>query len=446
VFPYVAFRDRSPEWHDWQVIDQERLGRATLKECVTSVLDRARQHLAATPTAGWFDPRLPRPTAAEVDAVAALLRPDFEMFEAPRSRIRRLDEEIIRYTEEQFSALDAMQDNPRVVFEGAAGTGKTMLAIEASRRAASLGKRVLLICFNRALGRWLGHQMDGVAGVTTTTIHAHMLRMARVEARDDPEFWRDELPAAACDAALMASAESFDQLVIDEGQDLLYQTTLDYVDLLISGGLRRGRWQMFGDFAYQRIYDRGGPSLDKIVESRGIAGVKFRLTENCRNAPRIATYAGVLGGVPDVYRRVLRPDHGVNAHTKFYTTAEEQSGLLTAALEELAAEGFSGSNVAILSARAAGRCADSLSRMWTARFCGIDDQKPMLCRSGTIHAFKGLEAHAVVLTDIDGFGSGHDRDLFYVGASRAFDRVTVLAHERTRVQLTTALLEGDVRQ
>ena len=52
-------------------------------------------------------------------------------------------------------------------------------------------------------------------------------------------------------------------------------------------------------------------------------------------------------------------------------------------------------------------------------------------RWGTIHEFKGLEVPAVILTDID-LSKEHHRDLLYVGASRATDRLVVLTAGRQR--------------
>jgi len=54
---------------------------------------------------------------------------------------------------------------------------------------------------------------------------------------------------------------------------------------------------------------------------------------------------------------------------------------------------------------------------------GIEDSTRI--RWGTVHEFKGLEAPAVILTDID-LSKKHHRDLLYVGASRATDRLVVL--------------------
>jgi superfamily I DNA/RNA helicase len=40
-----------------------------------------------------------------------------------------------------------------------------------------------------------------------------------------------------------------------------------------------------------------------------------------------------------------------------------------------------------------------------------------------------------VLTDIDRLETEHDRDLFYIGATRATQRLVVLAHEGLRSRL-----------
>jgi hypothetical protein len=433
VLPYVVFADRSPEWHPWQVIDYERLRQGSLAASVRSVLQSARAHLATVPTAGWFDPRSARPTAREVDDLVGLLRRDFELYESPRAKIRRLDEEVVRYTEQQYRALDATQDNARVVYEGAAGTGKTLLALETARRGAASGKRVLLVCFNRALGRWIAHNCEGVNGVTATTVHSMMLRVVGGEIRDDPAFWDRELPQAACDAALQGKVEPFDQLVVDEAQDCWRPHILDFLDLALVGGLRRGRWQQFGDFSYQRIYG-GGVTVDAFLEEHRISASRFRLIENCRNAPRVATYAGVLGDVPETFQRVLRPDNGMDARTLFYRTPDEQARLLDQTLRDYAERGFMGSSVAVLSTRAEG-CASRLGPAWASKFSGAEDVSSVRIRSSSIHAFKGLEAHAVVLTDVDSFDGKFARDLFYIGVTRALDLATVLAHESTRSAL-----------
>ena len=97
----------------------------------------------------------------------------------PRERRAEAEQALRQFTEEQYVALDGMARYERVVFEGPAGTGKTLLALEAARREAASGYRVGVICFNRLLGRWLHEQAAQLSGdVTASTLHQLMLRSA----------------------------------------------------------------------------------------------------------------------------------------------------------------------------------------------------------------------------------------------------------------------------
>lgn len=49
----------------------------------------------------------------------------------------------------------------RAAIEGAAGTGKTILAEPKATRLAAAGQRVLLLCFNQALAGWLASRAAG---------------------------------------------------------------------------------------------------------------------------------------------------------------------------------------------------------------------------------------------------------------------------------------------
>src|SRR6185436_10463403 len=102
---------------------------------ITRILNRARD-FAKSKGAAWLTEE--EPNAQQCTQMAEVLRPQFEVFESPKASAERLDTELKFYTQEQLSALDAMEANPRVVFDGPAGTGKTVLAIEATRRSAGL--------------------------------------------------------------------------------------------------------------------------------------------------------------------------------------------------------------------------------------------------------------------------------------------------------------------
>jgi superfamily I DNA/RNA helicase len=53
-------------------------------------------------------------------------------------------------------------------------------------------------------------------------------------------------------------------------------------------------------------------------------------------------------------------------------------------------------------------------------------------RYTSVHAFKGLEAPAIILTDIENVDDEQSKALLYVGMSRARVRLHVFMHERLR--------------
>lgn len=447
VLPYTSLDFESEEWHRWQLIDSARYRSTSLAACCVDVLDRARAFLAQAGSARWFDPDSPTPTESDCDEIARTLRPDFEAFQSPRARRQQTSAELKRYTEDQFAALDAMARNPRVVFEGPAGTGKTLLAVESAQRAASAGKRTLLVCFNRLLGTWLRDEAgDLSAGLWAGTLHSYMLGLAG--ARDDvpasrPSFWEEDLPLTALERLLDTEGQQpFEVVIVDEAQDLLRDAYLDVLDMSLAGGLSSGEWQLFGDFERQSIYGSGASKLDGFLAPRVGTTPVFRLRTNCRNRPRVATLVRVLGHLDPDYTRVLRPDDGVEPDLRFYSGEAGGPASLVQALSELRSNGYRGSDVVVLSPRASACCAERvLEQPWRDRLRPVVGPTDGHILYGTIHAFKGMEAAAVIITDLDDVSGEAAEALFYVAVTRATERLVLLMPESARPSMA-GLLSG----
>lgn len=398
AFPYVDFAISSSEWHPWQVIEGRRFRRQPFATLVKGVLRQARSFLLTCPTAKWFRDEERLPTEAQSAAIAECLRPSFEVFEKPGDRRSRQKSELVRFTEEQYAALDAMAANPRALFTGPAGTGKTVLAMETAQRAGALGDKVLFVCFNRLLGRWLsGQECLRVRGVDTKTLHQYMLGVAGVQAPPDAadEFWRCVLPENAITKLLDNHSDlgRYDLVVADEAQDVLHPEYLDVLDLILKGGLSGGRWRLFGDFERQMVYGQDGDELRTIIDSRLGGAARFGLRVNCRNTPRIATLSHLLGKMDPGYSRVLRPDDRLEPQISYYAKPSQQCTALVRALEALYAESFSGSDVVILSPKATPRSAAAriVELPWRDRLAPYDQASDDQVGYTTIHSFKGLE-------------------------------------------------------
>ncbi len=436
VFPYVEFNMISEEWHNWQIIDARSFKSHSFGELVRDMVERGRDHLARTPTTTWFDAQGSCPDERQAEALVQVLRPDFEFYQSPKARIQQLDEEVKRYTTEQFEALDALRVNQRVLFEGPAGTGKTILALETVRRASSEGRRILFLCFNRLLARRLSDDTSGLPSVTVATLHRHMLNSAGHEPPTPaPEvFWERDLPQQAIECLLAAAQDTaFEELVLDEAQDIIREEYLDFLDLSLKGGLAAGTWRFFGDFERQALYGSDSVAMDALLHRRAGGIARYSLRVNCRNTPRIAEIAQLLGGLNPRYRNVLRPDDGVDPELIYYSDGTDQGSKLASCLERLYEEGFRGTDVTVLSARAHGSCSSMLGNSpWRERLRPMDQVGSPAIGYCSIHAFKGLESRAIVVTDIERIGDPTAQALFYVAATRALHRLVILAHQSVR--------------
>ena len=148
-----------------------------------------------------------------------------------------------------------------------------------------------------------------------------------------------------------------------------------------------------------------------------------------------------MSGAPR-YEKCLRPDNGVRAETKVHSDAAEQAAHLSAILDALKRDKYSPSEVVILSRLAFGIVRDLPRSGWLSQIHDLNAEPTAGIRAGTIHAFKGLEAPVVIVTDIDRVGDPESDALLYVGMSRATERLFVLAHTNTAQVIHGRLLGG----
>jgi superfamily I DNA/RNA helicase len=429
----------SPEWHHWQILDRDDLLRRPVSTALSSVLIQARRHLANNRMS--FDASRNEPTNAQCQQLVARLRPRFELALSPADVQQQRDEERVSFLEEQHEALDLIEAEPRVLFSGAAGTGKTFLAIEAARRASLQDQTVRVLCFNRLLGAWLAQQLKGLPRTNTSTLHKAMLEAAQINSppQKDSDWWRRQLPNLALET-LFEADDPVDILIVDEAQDLCMPEYLDVMDLMLKGGLAAGRWLMFGDFQRQAIYGIGDGR--EALSLRSPSFVRPVLHHNCRNTPRVGQAAVQLTGLGNVYKRFRRPDDGVNVEYLTYTSPIEQELKLAMALDLLQKDHYPPEQIVILSPSNRSIARECTTPALRQRLHPYDSAIRRRVRYTTIHSFKGLDAPAVIVTDVEQAEGPDAEALLYVAFSRGCDRLIVLASEQAMHQMARNIGKG----
>lgn len=464
AFTEIDFSEKSLEWYPWQVINKTDLLSCSPARLITDVLEKA--HLLVKQKAPvWYSAVKSRPTPKTIKRITDVLRRDFEYQESGRAPVERLERAIYRFTDEQMVAVDQLAENERVIFKGPAGTGKTFIALEAAGWALERGMSVGLFCYNKLLGEWLEIQTRGLAQLAESSnlgFYAgsfHRFLLEHVPSNNlgltSPAFWQHDLPARVCERFLTgASVPSFDFVILDEAQDLVTASYLDVLDLVLPNGLRYGRWAMFGDFERQAIYVSPGEVsellLPAMLKIRVGAHATFNLKTNCRNAKRVAETLTVISGLIPGYRRLLHEADTGEVDPVFYSTAGDQRNKLQVEIERLLRK-FRPHEIIVVSLRAPSQsCAAtlmnqgnlpfSLCEMITAR----DGQHGSILFT-SIHRFKGLEAPAIILTDLEKMDDEQSKSLLYVGMSRARIQLVLLMHIRLTSTYQSLLL-ANLRQ
>lgn len=394
---------------------------------------------------------------ATVDRITALCVPVSRRRPEAREEVLRAQEELERtLREQQKPVLSLAITNPRLVVAGGAGTGKTLIAMEVARRAASGGSRVALVCFNRLVGEWMRGAVSRGGPVPPNLVVDRVTRLlatlADVPIPTDPgaDYWEgpflDTVEERLTDPDFQASAE-FDLLVVDEAQDVLARPRLwSCLTQFLSGGVSGGHFVLLGDFEHQvlgakEVADR---ALGNVLHEGGCT--RYVMTENCRNLRIVGEAAVRIGGfATGIYTGYLRGTGSTNdVDIEPYDTPAEQEALLARQISALREAGYRDGEITVLSfCNPTASVADRL-RAHGHRLVplGSGDDRADRTSYTSVHAFKGLENRAVILTDVIVGSANFHRHVFYTAMTRSTGPVRILGHRSSVSTLVQWMMEG----
>ena len=453
IFPHIEFNLDSVEYESWQIYDKNSI-KFPVSKFIKSLSSNTSKKWESIYGIKMADSSLPNKKT--VNELASFLRKDFEKIIAPADELRMIEDKILILTDEQYRCLDQLEDNPRVLIKGAAGTGKTMLALEAGKRALLNGERVALFCYNKLLGEWLkrsftknleveGHYYVG-------TFHAFMVDLVREsglekeipKVRVDEKFFRRELPIYAIEA-LEKIETSFDRIIIDEVQDLICEEYLEIIDIILKKGINRGTWNMFGDFEKQAIYgDLNAKNMTDLLElNAGFA--TYKLNINCRNTKQICRELAIVSNVK-IKDYLPSNLEGPPVDYYFWNSRKEEAIELEKCLNRIKNNGIKGRFISILSPYSMENSViDMLPKnirniILEYSFKNIPLKRDAATFS-TIQSFKGMENSYIILVDIE---SLENLQLLYVGMSRAHVKLIIFFHRNMQEALINQKL-GSVK-
>ena len=350
----------------------------------------------------------------ELQKLEELLRGDFSVVPSMNLEIQKAENQMLELTEEQYDILEEADENPRMIIQGGAGSGKTLLAVERARQLIAKGKKVLYVCFNRNVLKYVRRNVSDRTDSCFSTYHALLMKYL------DDGSWEMSTEDISYEYLnnVDGDTEKYDCLIVDEGQDLMLDVVWEVLDKFIIGGMKGGSWLVFLD-PNQNIFSRSEQYEYSLNYLREMYAPSYRkLNRNCRNTEQIGRRTAIVAVVPPLrHMKISGPNVVIRAYEDNFTE------LIKKDITSYLASGGSTKDIVILSRRrlenSALKSVKKISGSIIKEVRDLDEYDGSCLNYCTIQSYKGLEAKAVFLIDIDGFETVDDRQLNYVGMSRA---------------------------
>lgn len=380
-------------------------------------------------------------TDEEVDEITNFCYPVRKRKPEKREEIRRRQTELEKILrEQQKPVLSLVAYNARVLIDGGAGTGKSLIGMEVANRKSEEGLRVAYVCFNKIIGKWVDGRLSRInrSNLVAGTAHSILLEMTGITVPDDvdSDWWEKKVPELVEEKLTnpdIASVVTFDYLVIDEAQDILARSGLwDCLKLIIEGGLSNGSFLILGDFVNQALVKDVEVMEDNFREL-GASTTKWPLTENCRNYSSVGEVALALSASDrNTWSGYMRAGGSLdNWNLDIYDNDVEQVIKIRNCIQLARNNGFKNSEITLLTFGSINKSIiDNLIRDGL-----IIEQASVFysteVRYATINAFKGMENKIIIISDVvlSPQCAELERKVFYTGLTRATEKLFIFCRK-----------------
>lgn len=360
---------------------------------------------------------------AEGRAIVDTISPKFELVQSMKSKMDDLNLEFIRLTNEQSRLLDYLDEQEEACINGAAGTGKTVIAIEKARRLSKEG-RVLFLCFNRLLAAELIVNLSDNKQIKVANIHGLFWDISKSPKQIDSKN-EDSITEFLMSEEF--SNLGFDHIIIDEGQDFEEDHILVLKEYVKN---RSGNFYVFYD-RNQVVHFKKNNKLNWVNQME----CKLKLSINCRNTVQIAETS--LSLFEDGKIKKERMIEGDLSTFSAYDSRDTLYKMLKSIISFYTANKVPLEDITIVTLKSfSNSILADVDRIGNYRL-SKDSVVKTHVRFTTARKFKGLESNVVIVIDFDDetMSSEENRNSFYVASSRAKINLHILG----RVDQETSL-------
>lgn len=353
-------------------------------------------------------------TEQQAEWIKNTIAPNFDLIPSPSIVKTELANAFIRLTNEQSVLLDYIEEQKYAAIQGAAGTGKTMIAQMAAERFGKAQRKVLFLCYNAFLYHFLkdAHPKENVDYYNADTFVTEYCGMEAGSVEKRMQAYN----------AINLDQFPYDDVIIDEAQDLGNDEILFFKELC---ELKDGHCFVFYDknqVVLRDSTDRSGaegeiPSW--IIQSE----CRLLLSKNCRNTVEIAKTAYSV-----IDYDVLQKMNDVSGDQPTIVFAEkEPARKLADVIQYYLQRGYLPDEIAVLTMKTEEKSiAGGIRRLNSIRFKNHPAGSGVLFT--TARKFKGLENKVIIITDIDEacFSDSDVKKVFYVACSRATHHLSLM--------------------
>ena len=358
-------------------------------------------------------------SAGQYKELLRVLLPSFQIAETISSSARENQTSYVQLTRQQFAVLDFLREQKMAAIHGPAGTGKSLLAMEKARMLAQTGHKVLLLCYNEFLLQHLRTQeLDPLITVhNVRSLAEEILQDNSLPIEQINKFFEEYFASVYDDTDW-----PYPSIVVDEGQDIS-DAMLEHLSFLAE--LNDGSFYVFYD-RNQFILERTSPDAPKYLDSK--AECRLVLYRNCRNTAEIAA---TVGSLMDLRQEPYVNDvHGEKPKAVFYNDRAALKGIAERFVKTMMENRMALEDMAILSVHSL----EHSALYGVTELAGLpvshtfEEGKIWVT---TTRKFKGLEAKAVLLVDVEvsKLTDPVMQRMIYIGGSRANSYLKVAFYE-----------------